>query len=394
MRLLTVGNKYPPLHDGGYELVWQDAVEYLRGRGHEVQVLTTDHRAGERIPAEPGVSRALRWYWRDHAFPRLGPIERLRLERHNAAVFDRLVRDFDPDVVGWWAMGGMSLGLIERVRRSRRPAVGAICDDWMLYGPGVDAWMRMFSRRPSLGALAERATGLPTRVDLAAFGPCLFPSETTRRRALERLPIAETRVCHQGVSSELFRSAPPRPWRWRLLSVGRLDPRKGVDLAVRAVAELPGEARLTVAGEGDDAYRAELVELAASLGISDRVTFTSRRRSELSELYADADAVLFPVRWEEPWGLVPLEAMAVGRPVVASGLGGSGEYLSDGENCLLTSPDGAPSVLADRVRALAADASLRARLREGGFATTARFGADDFSRAFEEAAEQALAAGP
>ena len=57
--------------------------------------------------------------------------------------------------------------------------------------------------------------------------------------------------------------------------------------------------------------------------------------------YAAADAVLFPVSWEEPWGLVPLEAMAVGRPVLASRAGGGpAEYLRAGENCL-HSPDDA-----------------------------------------------------
>src|SRR3954451_4049741 len=171
MRVLTVGNMYPPLHDGGYELVWRDAVEDLRGRGHEVRVLTTEHRAAEPRPAEDAVFRELRWYWRDHEFPRLSPARRLRLERHNAAVLDRHLRDLDPDVVGWWSMGGMSLGLIERARRAGRPAVAAVCDDWTLYGPRVDGWIRMFATRPRTGAIAERTTGLPTRVDLARLGP-------------------------------------------------------------------------------------------------------------------------------------------------------------------------------------------------------------------------------
>ena len=48
---------------------------------------------------------------------------------------------------------------------------------------------------------------------------------------------------------------------------------------------------------------------------------------------------MFPVRWNEPWGLVPIEAMARGRPVVATGRGGSGEYLRDGENCMLFDAD-------------------------------------------------------
>ena len=69
--------------------------------------------------------------------------------------------------------------------------------------------------------------------------------------------------------------------------------------------------------------------------------------------------------WEEPWGLVPLEAMALGRPVTASGRGGSSEYLRDGENCLLHVP-GDPVSLAETVRRLAGDEALRERLLTGG----------------------------
>jgi glycosyltransferase involved in cell wall biosynthesis len=391
--VLTVGNMYPPLHEGGYELVWEAAVSHLRGHGHEVRVLTTGHRAAEERPPEPGVHRELRWYWRDHEFPRLGPIERLRIERHNAAALDRHLRELDPEVVGWWAMGGMSLGLIERARRRGYPAAAAVCEDWMLYGPAVDAWMRMFSGRRRLGRIVERLTGLPTAVDLGALGPCLFPSDATRERARARWGLDRAVVCHQGVSREVFPSAPERPWGWRLLYAGRIDPRKGIDLAVSALAELPASATLTVAGRGDDRHRAELEELARSLGVAERVTFTSCPRERLAALYATADAIVFPVRWQEPWGLVPLEAMSVGRPVVATGLGGSGEYLRDRENCTIFDPAGGPSALADRVREFERDEGLRARLRAGGFATAARFGEHDFSRAFEELLDRAVAEG-
>ena len=87
---------------------------------------------------------------------------------------------------------------------------------------------------------------------------------------------------------------------------------------------------------------------------------------------AAADAILFPVTWNEPWGLVPLEAMATGRPVIATGTGGSGEYLRDGENALLV-PPGDAGALAEAVKRLAADPDLRAHLRAGGLTTARRY---------------------
>ena len=134
-------------------------------------------------------------------------------------------------------------------------------------------------------------------------------------------------VVHGGIETELFAAFEPGPWSARLLYVGRIDPRKGVLNAVRAVAQLP-EATLVIAGDGDDVHRRELEAEIAGVGIGHRVAFQRPRRDRLAQVYAAADAVIFPSLWEEPWGLVPLEAMAVGRPVVATGAGGSSEYIA------------------------------------------------------------------
>jgi glycogen synthase len=351
LRILAVGSLYPPHHLGGYELIWQSAMRFARERGHEVRVLATDHRESGRDEAdeEPGIHRELRWYWRDHEFPRLSPRARRRLERHNAEVLDRHVREFRPDAVSWWAMGGMSMSLIER---APVPAVGVVCDDWMLYGPKVDQWARMLRRRPRFGNAAT----------------WLFISETTRSRALRLHDLPRTGLAHAGVDASMFVPAPERDWDWRLLYVGRIDPRKGIDTAVDALAALPDPAVLEVVGSGDAEHLAALRSRAGS-----RVRFAPLvERPRLPGVYAGADAVLFPVSWAEPWGLVPLEAMAVGRPVVATGMGGSGEYLRDGENCVLV-PPGDPAAVAAAVRRLAEDRALRARLREGGFETAARY---------------------
>ena len=116
-------------------------------------------------------------------------------------------------------------------------------------------------------------------------------------------------------------------------------------------------------------------------------------RAELLDAYATADAVVFPVRWSEPWGLVPLEAMARGRPVVASGRGGSSEYLRDGENCLLMNPD-EPGSLASALRRLAAGPALRARLRTGGLATAPLHTEQVFNEAVEQALLEAAGVAP
>lgn len=392
LRILTVGNMYPPHHLGGYELTWESAVDHLRGLGHSVRVLTTDVSFGGSPPGDDRghVFRQLRWYWHDHRFPRMSVPGRVLLERSNMAILEAHVREFNPDVVSWWAMGGMSLSLIERMRRAEIPAVGIVEDDWMLYGPRVDAWTRAFLKRRRWGAAAERITGVPTppyRVGDAALW--IFASHTLRRRAADApWPLPRAEVVHLGVEDGLFKPAPSRPWAWRLLYVGRIDPRKGIHTAIKALAVLPEEATLRVVGRGDDGHLAELRALADSAGLSDRVTFSEQARNDLPRTLAAADVVVFPVLWEEPWGLVPLEAMAVGTPVVATGAGGSGEYLHHEHNCLVFEPRDDPGALAQAVRRLADDPELRRTTTQGGFATAARFPAASFNATVANAIER------
>jgi glycogen(starch) synthase len=351
VRILTVGNMYPPHHLGGYELLWQAAVRHLRAAGHEVRVLSADHRergAGDEV--DPDVHRDLRWYWRDHAFPRMSPLARARLERDNARTWDRHVAEFTPDVVSWWAMGGMSLSLL---RRATQPQTSWVIDDWLVYGPKVDGWSRMLHRRPYTAGVAR----------------WVFCSVPTRDAALAALPTLGDRVVEPlGVAPD-FTVVAEQDWQQRLVYVGRIDERKGIGTAIEALTHLPN-ATLRVVGGGDASEASRLHELAARLGVTDRVRFDAPvSRAELGAMYAGGDVTLFPVTWAEPFGLVPLESMAVGRPVVATGRGGSADYLRDGENALLY-PAGDPAALAAQVRRLA-DAGLRTRLRAAGLATAA-----------------------
>jgi glycosyltransferase involved in cell wall biosynthesis len=344
---------------------------HLRSAGHEVHVLCCDHRvAGVSVADAPGTHRELHWYWRDYDYPAPDRVECVAIERHNAGVLARELRGFRPEVVSWWSMGGMSLSLLAQVRAAGIPSVAFVADDWLVFGPQVD---------PSGAAL-----GRPP-ADLDAVTRYVFVSEATRRVAAAsglRLPGSE--VVHHGIDAVVFRPVPPRDWSWRLLHAGRLDPGKGVRDALMSLAMLhETPARLTFAGAGDPREQDYLVRAATSLGLAGRVRFTGMcTQPELARHYAAADAVLFPVVREEPWGLVGLEAMACGRPVVATGRGGSGEYLIDGENCLLVEPE-QPRQIAAAVRRLAADPALRERLRGGGLATAARFTQEGFNAAVE-----------
>ena len=387
MRVLAIGNRYPPAASGGYERIWVGVDEALRRAGHDVRVLTT---VGEADHAPP-VHRELRWYWRDHDFPALSPRERLALERHNAEVVHRHLAEYGPDVVCFWGMGGMSLSVIEHVRRAGVRAVGIVGDAWMIYGFQVDAWQRACARLGRAAALLEPLARVPTRVNLGGAARWLFISRAVEAGARAHGHVLpRTAIAHPGVDVGRFAGRPRQDWAWRMAVVGRVESVKGVDTAIEALSHLPEQATLVIDGRGEKVYLAKMHELAERLGVSGRVTFRTSPSDAVADVYAAADVVLFPVNWPEPWGLVPIEAMSVGRLVVATGTGGSAEYLEDGYNCLLF-PPGDAAALARAVERLAADAALRQELYEGGTATAARFPNAGFEAQVVQALEREVA---
>jgi glycogen synthase len=401
VRVLAIGNLFPPAAAGGYERVWVGVVDALCRAGHDVRVLTSDTPApaGGGLAPENAVpvARELRWYWRDHEFLQLPWRERLALERHNSQVLARHL-EHGTDVVSWWGMGGMSLSLIEQVRRTGVPAVGLVGDGWMAYGFDADGWVGGWRRRPRLARLTERLVGVPTRVDLAGAALWVFISHALETRLAERgLRLPRTSVAHPGVDPDRFREQPAREWSWRLAYIGRVETPKGVATAIEALARVDGGATLTIDGAGEADHLRELEALGERLGVADRVRFQRSSSDAIADVYAAADAIVFPVTWPEPWGLVPLEAMSVGRPVIATGTGGSAEYLEDRSNCLLFTPGDAED-LARRLSELAGDERLRSRLRAGGLETATRFSQEAFERVMvavlEDAADAGAAAPP
>jgi D-inositol-3-phosphate glycosyltransferase len=191
-----------------------------------------------------------------------------------------------------------------------------------------------------------------------------------------------------GVDLELFRpegpaaprsSAPdvpghppgvPRTPPFRLLVVSRLVERKGIGNAITAMAKVP-EAELVVAGGPPAAELARdpearrLTALAERLGVAGRVRLLGRvGRAELPALYRSADLVV-NVPWYEPFGIVPLEAMACGVPVVASAVGGLVDTVVDGVTGVHVPPR-RPGLVAEAVAGLLADPARRAALGAAG----------------------------
>lgn len=187
-------------------------------------------------------------------------------------------------------------------------------------------------------------------------------------------PLGErASVVYNGISLAEFDQTPaPIPQaRPFILGIGRHVPQKGFDVLLRAFAQadLPSH-DLVLAGDGPE--RPRLMELARELGVDGRVRFPGKAdRAMAVSLFKSCEFFVLPSR-QEPMGIVNLEAMAAGKPVIASRVGGVPEIVADGETGILVEPEN-PEALAAVIRRLAGDASLRGRLGAAGRQRAAGF---------------------
>ena len=223
---------------------------------------------------------------------------------------------------------------------------------------------------------------------IATSADCVIVStelEGEQLRRLYGLTPSHTRVIPCGVDLDAFTPATPatRAAARRtldldetptLLFVGRLDPIKGIDLLLESVSLLRTPARLLVVG-GDPSGDPEVERLrarAAELGIAGRVRFPGAvPQSHLPAYYHAVDAVVVSSRYES-FGLVAVEALACGVPVVASAAGGLPSIVREGVNGLLV-PWRTPQAFAERIDLLLGDAALAERLRANANASVERF---------------------
>ncbi len=176
---------------------------------------------------------------------------------------------------------------------------------------------------------------------------------------------------YNGVASEplyhpsrLFDRLRAGPSGSYLLSVGRVESIKRVDLAIRAMRSVDPALRLVVVGEGTQLDAAR--RLTGEIGLADRVEFRgSVGDDELVDLYAGALAVVY-VPYEEDYGYVTLESFMARKPIVTtSDSGGPLEFVAHGTNGLVCDP--APESVAEAINCLAANPALAASLGDAGY---------------------------
>jgi glycosyltransferase involved in cell wall biosynthesis len=342
MRVCLISQEYPPGYVGGIGTQTRVKAHGLRDLGHEVEVLTAGE---ESLPAdrplatreEDGVLvHALRppgaefpvntteGYWLGYTWTVLAALRRLAASRP----FD--VVDF-PD----YAAEGFA---------------------YLLDRPEDDETAVVVHLHGSLGMFSEQIGWPPPEDPLLRVGTFMEDTSVERADALlaasrsiaelsrARLDLDPDRidVVAGAVDSEFFEPPVPAAANGRgprLLFVGNLVANKGVGTVLDAFIRLAGEhpgLTLTIAGSADEEIAAEMHTRASAGGVGERVTLLGFvEHEDLPALYRTADVFAAPSRFEGGLGLVYLEAMACGLPVVATAAGGAAEAIEDGVTGLL-----------------------------------------------------------
>lgn len=374
---------------GGQNVHVAALAESVAQRGHEVVVYT--RRDSAALPARVELTAGVVVEHLDAGPPT--PIPKDDLLPYVPELAVRLrhrMAETAPDVVHahFWMSG---LAAVSATRRLGIPVVQTF------HALGT------VKRREQGKADTSPASRVGHERDVARQAARVVASCADELRELVRLGAGPERIdiVASGVDRALFSptgtGARRTTSRRRLLVVGRLVPRKGVDDAIRTLRWLP-DAELVVAGGPDvdalagDAEAVRLRRLATELGVADRVVLLGRvEHSQLPELMRSSDIVVC-LPWYEPFGIVPVEAMACGVPVVGSAVGGLLDTVVPGVTGVLVPPRGATAA-ARVIRQLLDDEPRRRRLGLAGRTRSAAYTWETVAQQTERTYLRAVAAG-
>jgi glycosyltransferase involved in cell wall biosynthesis len=358
MRVLLM---IPALGPGGAERVMTLLAAGLATRGHDVSLLTLERAGADFFAVDPRVQRIGLGLMSDSA----SGLQALGANAKRVRALRRIMSTINPDAVLSFMTSMNVLTLLARAGLRTRVVISERIDPQSHRESCL--WM-------GLRKLAyQHADAIVVQTEAAAQW---FRAHLRGRPAVVVVPNPVAAVADHCQSSIQV----PRPF---ILAAGRLVHQKGFDVLIRAFALVAAECsslRLAIAGDGPQGEA--LRDLVAELRLDDRVIFLGVV-SELQTLMREADAFVLSSRYEG-FPNVLLEALACGRPVIATDCpGGPRDILHGGEFGLLVPCDD-PQALAGALRRLASDVNLRTRLSARAPQATAKYAVDRVVARWEE----------
>jgi glycogen(starch) synthase len=328
VRVLVASEFFRPFV-GGIEVLSDQLLPALTKKGHEIQVVTT--HGPMPLPDEETFGGVLVRRFPFRAVLEGKDPEGMLLLRRRLG---RVLKEVDPDLIHLNGIAPSHLLLLPLLSSVRAAVL-------------MQLHQRVFEWEESRDSLMVR---LLARADWV-----VSVSSAALEQARAAVPAIEARssVIRNAVTAPALAPSPLPFTPPTFLCLGRLTPQKGFDLALRAVAQLATrfpEVRLVIAGDGDE--RAPLETLAETLGIADRCDWRGWvPPSDVSRVIDEATIVVLASRYEG-LPLVALEAAWMGRPVVATRVGGMAEVVCDEETGLLVQPENVDELASAMTRLL------------------------------------------
>ena len=325
MTILVCEAQVPFVH-GGAEIHVRELVRELRARGHLAEL----------------VSVPFKWYPKEEILPHAAAWRLLDLTESNGRPVDLVIASKFPS---YFVRHPRKVAWLIHQYRAAYELCGTVYSDFTHTEPDV--------------GLRDRIIRLDT--EMLAECRAIFTNAKNTAHRLEKFNgLRAQALYHPPRLAPRLRSGEYGDY---VLSVGRIESVKRVDLIVRALASVDGDVRLVVAGDGTQ--RDNVERLAADAGVSGRTSFLGTvDDDQLVELYADALAVLYPP-FDEDFGYVTLEAFLARKPVITCvDSGGPNEFVVNGVNGYSVEPSA--DALADAINAIAADRTLAAKLGDAG----------------------------
>ena len=366
--VLLVSGVYPPAA-GGPSLQTKQIAQTLLAQGLTVQVATYGD------PAESGLRDGVPVTFLDARPQRhwLGKVQRnVRVWRS----LGQLIATLRPDVIHMQtAAGNLALMTGLAARGHRIPSLLKYTADLVVQNAEM-ADFQPVGRWQRLRQWVKQGKNDRFQRWLFALYDSIWattPAFATRLQAHYHLAPSKVVMLPNFIDLQAFeaiaqqrRTPAAPPHRVELLTVARLFPVKGVDVYVRSLAQLQDlPIRARIVGSGSAAYGAYLHTLVDSLGLGDRVQFTGALPPEqIAAAYGTADIFVLPSR-HEPFGIVLIEAMAAGVPIVATAVDGIPQVVTAGVSAVLVPPADATQ-LALALRTLITQPEQRAALALAG----------------------------
>ncbi|MGQ0642037.1 MAG: glycosyltransferase family 4 protein [Gemmatimonadaceae bacterium] len=336
---------------GGVQAHIRQLTKRLRGRGHDVLILAPGEHPGFDPPGVKIVGRP--FHIRAN-----GAVARICFSRSSRRIVRETLDEFAPDLVH------AHDPLVTSTSRwaAMHTAAPVVATFHSYFAPDSLAG-RCYTALVPFGASVWR------RIDKR-----IAVSEAAKESVCSRMGDAAIDIVPNGTDVHVFERAVPAklPKGRTMLFVGRLEPRKGFPIAVRAFARLAQEysdLQLIVVGEGVEREAVEMLPRA----LRTRVHLLGRvSDSVLPGYYAAADVFVAPATGSESFGIVLVEAMAAGLPIVASDIDGYREVVRHGREALLVRR-GDPVALADAVQRLVENPAEARALREAGRVRARRY---------------------